>query len=548
MLRCTHPVTVWLAVLLTLAAGAAWAQTPTSARARAAGVSESGVDFAPVVVDGRVLFVVTGITALPAAQRAATIAEGIRELARDPGFDPATLTIEQAERESRVFAGEQRLFRILDADAELEGVDRRAVTELSVAAVRRAIVDYRAARAPQAFRAALWRAAGAAAGLLVVVVLVVSAGRAVRRRVERRLAERARGVAIGSYELVRAERLWGFVRASLRILVAVVVAACVFFFLRRVLELFPATRAAASQLDDWVLAPLVVLGRGMFEKLPDLVFLAVLFVLVRYLLTLVRHFFAAVGRGDVVLSGFDRDWAAPTYKLVRLAVVAFALVVAFPYIPGSGSAAFRGVSIFLGVLFSIGSTSSMANTLAGFSLTYRRAFRLGDRVKIGGVVGDVTEVRLQATHLRTPKNEEVVIPNSTILGSEVVNYSTLAAREGLLLHTTVGIGYETPWRQVEAMLLEAARRTAGLRAEPAPFVLQLALADYAVTYELNVAIDRPAEMPRMYTELHRNILDVFNEYGVQIMTPAYRADTPEPKLVPKDQWYAAPAARAPEGI
>ena len=182
---------------------------------------------------------------------------------------------------------------------------------------------------------------------------------------------------------------------------------------------------------------------------------------------------------------FDSEWALPTYKIVRLAVVAFALVVAYPYIPGSGSAAFKGVSLFIGVMFSLGSSAFIANTIAGYSITYRRAFRVGDRIQVGNVFGDVSEIRLQVTHIRTLKNEEVVVPNS-ILRQNVVNYSALARSRGLILHTTVGIGYETPWRQVEGMLLLAAERTPGLLREPPPFVLQTALGDFCVVYEINV--------------------------------------------------------------
>ena len=177
-------------------------------------------------------------------------------------------------------------------------------------------------------------------------------------------------------------------------------------------------------------------------------------------------------------------------------------------------------------------------------MTYRRAFRLGDRVKIGEHIGDVDRMRLLVTHLRTPKNEEVVVPNSTILGTEIVNFSSMARERGLILHTTVGIGYETPWRQVEAMLIEAAARTPGLLRNPAPFVLQKALGDFCVTYEINAYCDKPQAMILLYTELHRNILDVFNEYGVQIMTPAYEGDPDQPKVVPQEQWYAAPARRS----
>ncbi|MDH4065709.1 MAG: mechanosensitive ion channel family protein [Acidobacteriota bacterium] len=179
-------------------------------------------------------------------------------------------------------------------------------------------------------------------------------------------------------------------------------------------------------------------------------------------------------------------------------------------------------------------------------MTYRRAFRVGDRVKIGDYLGDVERTRLMVTHLRTPKNEEVVVPNSVILGKEVVNYSALARANGLILHTTVGIGYETPWRQVEAMLLEAAARTKGLLHEPPPFVLQRALGDFCITYEINAYTDSTQRMFALYAELHRQILDVFNEYGVQIMTPNYEGDPEQPKVVPRDQWYAAPA-RPPDG-
>jgi small-conductance mechanosensitive channel len=256
---------------------------------------------------------------------------------------------------------------------------------------------------------------------------------------------------------------------------------------------------------------------------------------------LTRLFFDAVGKGHVSLSGFEPEWAVPTYRIVRMAIVAFALVVAYPYIPGSRSAAFQGISLFLGVMFSIGSSSFISNIIAGYSMTYRRAFRVGDRIQVGEIFGDVSEIRLQVTHVRSVKNEEIVVPNSTLLNSSVVNYSALARSRGLILHTTVGIGYETPWRQVEAMLLLAAERTPGLLREPAPFVLQKSLGDFCVVYEINAYCDAPAEMARLYTRLHQNVLDVFNEYGVQIMTPAYEGDPAQPKVVPKDQWWSAPA-------
>lgn len=213
----------------------------------------------------------------------------------------------------------------------------------------------------------------------------------------------------------------------------------------------------------------------------------------------------------------------------------------YPHIPGSGSEAFKGISIFLGVLLSLGSTSMIGNILTGYTLVPRRAFRAGDRIKNNDQLGDVMERRLLVTHLRWLKNEEIIVPNLEILNSSVINYSSLAKRQGLILHRTVGIGYEKPWRQVEAMLVEAAEQTPGLPKDPRPFVLQQSLGDFCVTYELNVYSNRPHDMMELYTILSRNILDVFNEHGGQIMIPAYRAD-PEPrKIVPKNQWFAPPA-------
>jgi small-conductance mechanosensitive channel len=283
------------------------------------------------------------------------------------------------------------------------------------------------------------------------------------------------------------------------------------------------------------------MGRAFLKFIPNLIFISIFVIIVRYFLKVMRMFFAAIESETIKFTGFDRDWAKPTYKAARLLVIVFAAVVIYPHVPGSESPAFKGISIFLGVLFSLGSSSAISNIIAGYTMTYRRAFKVGDRIKVDDITGDVTEIRLLVTHLRTIKNEEIIIPNSKILNSEVVNYNTFARERGLILHTTAGIGYAVPWRQVDAMMKLAAERTPGLLKEPKPFVLQKSLGDFAVTYELNVYIEDPHGMAQIYSELHRNILDAFNEYGVQIMTPAYEGDPDQPKVVPKEQWFAAPA-------
>jgi small-conductance mechanosensitive channel len=256
-----------------------------------------------------------------------------------------------------------------------------------------------------------------------------------------------------------------------------------------------------------------------------------------------RLFFTGIERGRIRLANFDREWSRPTYKIVRLLIISFAVVVAYPYIPGSSSDAFKSVSIFLGVIFSLGSSSIMANIIAGYTITYRRPFKIGDRIQIENLTGDVIDRTTLATRLLSLKNEEIVIPNSVVLNSHVINYTTEVDSKGLILHTSVSIGYEVPWRQVEAMLLLAAERTKGINSKPKPFILQKSLGAFAVSYELNVYCKDASRMTEFYSELHRNILDVFNEYNVQIMTPNYERDTSEPKVVPKEKWYEPPAEK-----
>ena len=498
---------------------------------------------APVTIDGRVLFRVRGASTVPATERAAWIAGRIRAVALDPGFVPSTLTLVDVEARVEIRAGEVAVLAVLDADGRPEQLAARELALLYSKIIERAIERFRHERLAGPVRSAVARAVGGFGALAAALGIVLWLSARLRRTVERRLQSRIRALGIQSFEVLRAESIWRAILVLVHTARALGVVALVLGYAIYALDQFPWTRASARTLLAWVAEPLSAIFGGLIGEIPSLIFLLVLFLVVRFVLRVIRLFFEAVGSRSVVLQGFEAEWAAPTYKIVRLALVAFAVVVAYPYIPGSGSAAFQGVSLFLGVVFSLGSSSFIGNLIAGYAMTYRRAFTIGDRVKIGNVVGDVTQLRLQATHVETLKNEEVVIPNATILNGEVTNYSALAKTQGLILHTTVGIGYEVPWRQVESMLLLAASRTPALLEEPRPFVLPKALGDFAITYEINAYSRSVTEMMQTYAELHRNILDVFNEHGVQIMTPAYEGDPAEPKLVPPERWFAAPASR-----
>ncbi len=434
------------------------------------------------------------------------------------------------------------LLSVLDADEAGEGVAHQFLAKAIRQRIGEAIAAYRAERTPGALLLKTGFALGATLVACLLVLGVLRGFRWVGGYVERRAQSHMAGLEERSFHLIQARKLTAGLRGLFLSIKVLALASIAYMYLDLLLGLFPWSRPLAKRLTATITDPLASMGAAILDAVPNLIFLALLIVVIRYVLKLVRLFFTGVQSGTITLANFDADWAWPTYRILRFLVIAFGVVVAYPYIPGSQSRAFQGVTIFIGVMFSLGSSSFIANLIAGYSLTYRRTFHLDDRIRIGDVTGDVAEIGLMVTRLRTVKNEEVVVPNSTILGNSVVNYTTLAKSRGLILHTTVGIGYETPWRQVEGMLKLAADHTPGLLKEPAPFVLQKALGDFCVTYEINVYCDTPQAMARLYTELHRNILDVFNEYGVQIMTPAYEGDPDQPKVVPKDQWFLAPAA------
>ncbi|MDH3359175.1 MAG: mechanosensitive ion channel family protein, partial [Desulfobacteraceae bacterium] len=376
--------------------------------------------------------------------------------------------------------------------------------------------------------------------LIVILILIGKIKHKIDQRIEERFKVWEKGIQIKSVQIVGAEKINDLLKGSIKGIRLILVLVFIYIYLQLELGFFPWTRPFAGQILGYVLSPLITIGKGFSKNIPNLIFIAVLVLLVRYTLKAMKFFFLGIEKGSVKIQGFYPEWAKSTYRLLSFLIIAFCVVIAFPYVPGSDSLAFKGVSVFVGVLFSLGAQSSVSNIIAGFALTYRRAFLVGDRVRIADFAGDVLDTRLQVTILRTVKNEEIIVPNSMILNSHVINYSAKARERGLILHTAVSIGYDTPWRQVHEMLLMAARKTPGLVAEPEPFVLQKSLDDFYVTYELNVYTDKPEKMTVFYSELHQNILDVFNEYGVQIMSPNYVADRAEPAIVTKEHWYAPP--------
>lgn len=494
-------------------------------------------DVAPVIVDGHRIFYVRGLSSYPAEQRAEAISNRITAAASDESVMPDSIFIVQDKERIKIYAGNNFIMNLYDADAGREGIKITVLADLYHQKLKQTIIKYRNERSgPMMIKKSLY-ALGALVLMILLIFVFLRLIRWLDNRIQNRYAARIQSVENKSFNLIQSGQLWKAFRVLIRFLRIITIVVLVASFLQYILGLFPWTNSIAAYTLNLFLDPLMTILKGFVTFIPNLAFLIVIYLVTRYLLKLIKLLFNGIQAGEFTLASFKPEWAMPTFRILRIMMIAFAVIIAYPYIPGSESSAFKGVSVFLGVLFSLGSSSFIGNVIAGYSMTYRGAFKNGDRIMVDGNMGLVEEQKLLVTRLRSPKNEEIVIPNSVLLGSTIINYSSKAREDGLILHTTVGIGYETPWRQVEAMLMQAAARTEGLLKDPPPFVLHLSLGDFAVNYELNVYCDDAALMPFLYTRLHRHILDVFNENNVQIMTPAYEGDPEIPKVVPKDQWF-----------
>lgn len=288
------------------------------------------------------------------------------------------------------------------------------------------------------------------------------------------------------------------------------------------LRIFPSTEGIGRTLLSYIMDPLIYIGRGFIGYIPELFTIAVIILVTRFIIKGLEFFANEITKERLRLPGFYPEWAIPTFNLIKVILYAFSFIVIFPYLPGSDSPAFQGVSVFLGILISLGSTSAISNIIAGLVIIYMRAFKKGDRVKIGQVTGDVVEKTMLVTRLRTIKNEEVTIPNATILAGNTINYSVGDSGPGLILNSSVTIGYDVPWRKVHELLISAAKKTSMTLDTPAPFVLQTSLDDFYVSYQINVYTKTPKKSALIYSELHANIQDAFAEGGVEIMSPHYR--------------------------
>ncbi|WP_286915210.1 MULTISPECIES: mechanosensitive ion channel family protein [unclassified Pseudomonas] len=498
-------------------------------------------DPAELVIANRSIFTfnatLLGETPAARVQRAtAVIEEALR------GTDDLQVSVDRILNSHMVLLGGHRAFIVAPVDVGVNGGDTRLAAEQAAAALRQVVEETGEARS---LRFLLKAVGWSALSTLLFVVLIKGANwgrRKLRGVLTRLMRERAKQIRVGQLPLFDMQYVYYLIDRLLRLLYWVVVFLLSYQWLSFVLSQFPYTRPWGESLNVHLLDLLRYLLHGMLQAIPGIAVAVMIFFIARGISGFSRRILERMARPGT-LKWLTEETLQPTTRLTSLAIWLFALVMAYPYLPGSGTDAFKGLSVLLGLMISLGASSVVGQAAAGLILTYSRTLKAGEYVRVGDNEGTVTEVGMFNTTIRTGLGEVLTLPNSMITGSVTRNYSRVVQGRGYIVDTVVTIGYDTPWRQVEAMLVAAAERTEGIVAKPRPQVFQTGLSDFYPEYRL-VAQAVPSE-PRPRAELlsllHANIQDVFNEYGVQIMSPHYLGDPAQEKWVPREKWFAAPA-------
>lgn len=470
------------------------------------------------------LFVIyTRIGSLTVKERAEAVAERIKKLSKDYTFSPDSIKVSGSKHNVDIIAGENIIISITEDDALWANTNVQDLATLYQKIIIDSIKKYRS----ETSAITIIKEVGLALLVLFILGLMIfylgKFFRWLALKVHAQKGKFINGIQIKNYTLFDANKHLAAYLTLLNIIKWVLIVVLVYIALPIIFGIFPWTENFADTLLGYIVNPLKKILFGIWNYLPNLFTILVIIIVFRYVKKVIHFLKSEIEQGKLSLPGFYPDWANPTYQIIRVLLYAFMFVLIFPYLPGSNSPIFQGVSVFLGFLFTFGSAGSLSNIVSGLVLTYMRLFKIGDRVKIGEVVGDVIEKSLLVTRVKTIKNEIISIPNSTVMSSHTVNYSSECEHTGLIVHTTVTIGYDVPWKKMHEALLLAADRTELILKDPKPFVLQTSLDDFYVSYQINGYTKEANKQALIYSELHQHIQDCCNEMGIEILSPHYRA-------------------------
>lgn len=478
----------------------------------------------PVIVEGDTLFqFYTKRGGHTPQQRAKTTGAAIEEVGKRFNLNPDSVYIDYSEMVADLMYDNKVLLSVTHQDAMWEGVSRDSLAKVRQQVVIAKLKEMKAEHG-------LWRTAKRI--LYFVLVLVAQFAlfrltnwlyRKLKLRISRMKDTRLKAFSIQGYELLDTQRQVNLLTFLANIGRYLFMGLQLLISIPLIFVIFPQTEGLAYQILGYIWNPIRTICMGVVNYIPKLFTIIVIWYSVRYLIRFVLYLSREIESGRLKINGFYPDWAMPTYNIIRFLLYAFMIAMIYPYLPGSSSGVFQGVSVFVGLIVSLGSSTVIGNIIAGLVITYMRPFKPGDRIKLNDTVGNIIEKTPLVTRIRTPKNEVVTVPNSFIMSSHTVNYTTSAREYGLIIHTEISIGYDVPWRQVNKMLIEAALNTRGVESEPRPFVLETSLSDWYPIYQINAYIKNADEMARIYSELYENIQDILNEAGIEILSPHYMA-------------------------
>ena len=490
----------------------------------------------PVVVEGDTLFYLYtkrgGYTPL---QRAEMIDAAIMQLGKRFTLHPDSVYIESSDIVTDLMYGNKVIASFTDQDGLWEGRSRE-----QLATDKRKIVVQKLKELKEEH--SLWQL-----GKRILYFVLVLAGqyllfwltgwlfRKLKVRIQKLKDTRLKPISIQNYELLDTQRQVNLLIFLSNLLRYVIMLLQLLITVPLLFAIFPQTKGLAYQIFSYIWNPIKNILVGIVDYIPNLFAILIICFAVKYLVRLVHYLSREVEAGRLKFGGFYPDWAMPTYHIIRFLLYAFMIAMIYPYLPGAKNGVFQGISVFVGLIISLGSSTVIGNVFAGLVITYMRPFKLGDRIQLNDTTGNVIEKTPLVTRIKTPKNEVVTIPNSFIMSSHTVNYSASAREYGLIIHSEVTIGYDAPWRQVHQLLMEAALNTPGVIDDPRPFVLETSLSDWYPVYQINAYIREADKLAQIYSDLHQNIQDRFNEAGVEIMSPHYMAmrDGNE-STIPKD--------------
>lgn len=480
-----------------------------------------------------------------ALERATAVNQRIQQL-KDLDYSNELFTLKNDLNNTQILYGSKVLLAISDQDAAIQQVDRKTLATSYKNTISEAYRSYKDETSLYSLSKNIGLALLIIAITYFTIKYVLRLFRLLSVKIYEQKNKRIKGINIRNYTLFDAKSQVNALINLNSIVKWIVLLFIVYISIPLLFGVFPWTKDLGATLFGYVLSPLKRILFSVVDYLPNIITIAVIIFVFRYVLRGIKYLKSEIELERLKLPGFYPDWASPTYQIIRVLVVAFMIVVIFPYLPGSESPIFKGVSVFLGFLFTFGSAGSLSNLISGIILTYMRLYKIGDRIKIGNTVGDVVEKNILVTRIRTIKNELVSVPNSTVMSSHTVNFTSEAEKTGLIIHSTVTIGYDVPWKLVHEALIEAAQQTEFILKDPKPFVLQTSLNDFYVSYEINAYTHHASKQALIYSELHAHIQDCCNTREIEIMSPHYTAARDgNQKAVPQEY---LPRDYTPEGF